>query len=282
MKFTTTVLSVLVASAMLSACGETEQEKDARHQRELECLQVTGDRYCRSPQEVAGTTSQPVLVEQPMQNAGYAPVQPGTYTNYYGDPRYGNWDASGQYRFNDPYGQQASSTNAFLIGAGLGGLATYALTKSDFFKKNPSGWVPTTDTVSDYYSSSGKKVSSTDYAKIQRQRDALNQQNKRIAEQNAKIKQLQQQRNDALKKQQAAVNQAKASTPFTQADADKKKAEIKARLAASQQQKPSNFNTYTQKEKQVSLKQKLKASLFTRSSSAKSSSGFKSFSIKKR
>lgn len=99
--------------------------------REKECLEATGDIRCNQPyrqQQVQTFHQEPVMVQS---------------TNYYGHPQHGTWH-NGQYVFNDPTSSFASQTSAFLLGAGLGSLATYAASsqgnRSSWKSRNKGGW----------------------------------------------------------------------------------------------------------------------------------------------
>jgi uncharacterized lipoprotein YehR (DUF1307 family) len=99
----------------------------------------------------------------------YPPVEMGqSYTNYYGNPNYGYWEG-GRYRFNDPYSQYAINTNSFLLGAGLGGLASYALTPSasqaTWSSSHSGGWKEEKTTAKKYYGKNGKEISKSEYTK---------------------------------------------------------------------------------------------------------------------
>ena len=93
-----------------------------------------------------------------------------SYTNYYGDPQHGSW-SNGSYRFNDPHGQYASSTNSFLIGAGVGGLLGYMGTKaamrSNWNEANPNGYTERKNTISKKELKRRKEQSRKDKAKKQ-------------------------------------------------------------------------------------------------------------------
>ena len=111
---------VLVLSIVLAACGNGVTD------REEFCMENGGTaEFCLS-----GLRSQEFQQQfAPIPSPGYGPTSAGSHQNYYGDPQYGQW-RDGQYAFNDPYGSQASSTNSFLLGAGVGGLAAYLATSS--------------------------------------------------------------------------------------------------------------------------------------------------------
>ena len=159
-------------------------------EREKECYEMTGDSAC------VGKAYQ----QQP-RSSGYGPVGPGTYQNHYGNPQHGYWD-NGQYHFNNPNGQYASSTNAFLLGAGMGGLTAYLLTKnsnrSNWDQSNPGGYEKTVRTQKTYIGKGGKTISKAEFKKrkAQSQKDkAKNKaakkkvanQKKRVADQKKRV-----------------------------------------------------------------------------------------------
>lgn len=142
--------------------GSWEQCTSEGHQRNVEAIRAQGNTMGQgmSTQAHAGGY-----------NADYyPPVQQGqAYTNHYGNEQYGYWDQQGSYQFNDPYGPQASSTNGYLLAAGLGGLATYALTSGSSYDSwsdsNPRGYSSKSYTAKSYIGKSGKTISKTDYLK---------------------------------------------------------------------------------------------------------------------
>lgn len=182
-------LFAVMALLVLAGCdnGLTERER--------ECMELTGDAMCISEVRsgnVSLAKAQNTEVEIEYDNV----VQPGNYTNYYGSPQHGYW-SNGTYHFNDPYSHAATSTNAFLIGAGLGGLTAYALTKaasrSSWNSSHPGGYKPTTTSVTKYTSKSGY-ISKEEYnrrmAQSKRDRkkhtDKLKAETKKVKEEAAK------------------------------------------------------------------------------------------------
>lgn len=111
-------LAILLVTTLtlLSGCerGLTERER--------ECAELTGNIRCNS--QVDDQIRLMNAQEDLMEDGVYA--QP---TNFYGDPRYGQWDNNGSFQFYNAQSPEAISTNSFLLGAGLGTLATYALTR---------------------------------------------------------------------------------------------------------------------------------------------------------
>ncbi len=124
-KFLSTV--VLSVSLLLSACG------DGLTNREVTCLEHTGNIHCKSEGQYA--------VDQTRAERGVIVGQ--SYTNHYGNPQHGSWN-NGQYSFHNPNGVYAMQTDSFLLGAGVGGLAAYALTsassRESFNRDNPNGF----------------------------------------------------------------------------------------------------------------------------------------------
>ncbi len=113
---------------------------DGLTQREETCLELTGNLHCKSEGDYA------VQQARAENQLGYSAIQRGqSNTNYYGNEDYGYWGSDGQYRFNEPYGSHASSTNAFLLGAGLGALGAYSMSKVDWGKQNKGGWKASTN-----------------------------------------------------------------------------------------------------------------------------------------
>ena len=92
-------------------------------EREKQCLQFTGNIKCQSQvdEKVRLLNAQEGLIGE---NGLYQKP-----TNFYGDPRYGYWNDQGGFQFYNQNSPEALSTNSFLLGAGLGGLAAYALTR---------------------------------------------------------------------------------------------------------------------------------------------------------
>jgi len=154
------LIFVCIMLGMISACSEkTEQEKQRTHERAMLNMQLNHERKMNNLRESYPQSS----YQNP--NAGYdqQPVAPGTYTNYMGDPNYGSWNQQGQWGWNNPNSAQASSTSNYLIGAGLGAAAMYAISKSDY----TDHWrdKPKTTTVNTYIDKSGKKISKSEYTK---------------------------------------------------------------------------------------------------------------------
>jgi hypothetical protein len=262
MKLSNIVLTTLVSTIVLSACGDDHKEQDAQHKRELECIDSTGDRLCRGEGELAILKSktdneqfqQPQIQQtqqvqyQQEREVVYPPVQPGEYHNYYGNPQYGTWGSDGRYHFNDPYGPQASNTNAYLIGAGLGGLATYFMMKSAFDQKYHGHWSDQTYRSTQYYDGRGQRIKQNDYisrleqskrdneAHKQRQRNVINAQRQQIDTHKAdlalKQTQIDTHKADLIAKQNQ-IESHKADLAAQQA----KNQQLQARLNASQMQK---------------------------------------------
>jgi len=154
------LIFICMILGMISACGEqSEQQRQNTHERSMLKIQLEHERKMNHIRESYPESSYQNL------NAGYnqQPVAPGTYTNYMGDPSYGNWNQQGNWSWNNPNGPQASSTSNYLIGAGLGAAAMYAITRSDY----TNGWSgkPKTTTVDTYIDKSGKKISKSEYTK---------------------------------------------------------------------------------------------------------------------
>jgi len=154
------LIFVCIMLGMISACSEkTEQEKQRTHERAMLNMQLNHERKMNNLRESYPQSS----YQNP--NAGYdqQPVAPGTYTNYMGDPNYGSWNQQGQWGWNNPNSPQASSTSNYLIGAGLGAAAMYAISKSDY----TDHWrdKPKTKTVNTYIDKSGKQISKSEYTK---------------------------------------------------------------------------------------------------------------------
>lgn len=163
-----------LSALLMGGCG------DGLSDREESCLKATGNIDCKSAGELelekariqANADIQIAKAQSNgMMAAGAAPmatdVAPGQYTNYYGDERYGQWKQDGTFQFNDPTSNWAESTNAFLLGAGLGGLAGYMATKAashgEWKKSYPNGYTPKTYTAKTYMDKSGKPISKAEY-----------------------------------------------------------------------------------------------------------------------
>jgi len=178
-------------------------------ERERECMELTGDaQHCIRSSNYVRPMHQPV---------NYGPTSPGSYTNYYGSPEHGHWQG-GQYHFHDPYGHAASSTNSFLLGAGIGGLAAYMLTKDSnrdsWTRNNPSGFTEKKYEVKKYIGKGGKEISQAEYDRRKAQSE--------------KDKAKHKQRMEAKKKAEAA---RKAN--------EKKRLEAQKAAAAKAKQKPT-------------------------------------------
>ena len=123
------LLASLVVSVSILVSGCT----DGLSNREVSCLEYTGNIHCKSEGQYA--------VDQ--QRAERGVVMGQSYTNHYGNPQHGAW-SNGQYNFHNPNGIYATQTDSFLLGAGIGGLAAYALTsnssRGSWEKENPSGF----------------------------------------------------------------------------------------------------------------------------------------------
>lgn len=209
-------LTVLLGAITLSGCEKTDKE----FARELQCLDRGLDKHCndtRSQRDVH------IKYDFDDDYRHYGPMQPGSYTNYYGDPRYGYWDTDGVFRFNDPYSSYATSTNSYLLAAGLGSLATYAVTKSMWSKKHPSGYKEVSITSDKYYDKKGKPISKTEY--LRRKEQSLKDREKYL---NKKKKQAQ---NTKSRTKPAAQKK------MSQADMNKKKAELKKNQALRAEQR---------------------------------------------
>jgi len=162
---------------------------------------------------------QPVMMQQQSgyddYDYDYPEVEAGReYTNYYGDPQHGTWD-NGNYRFNNPHGQYASSTNSFLVGVGVGGLLGYMGTKasmrSNWDKANPNGYKTKRNSISKKDLAKRKEQSRKDKAKYRKQKSKKQAQlqkkniNKKIkASKKKKVK-----INNVAKKQKRKVKQKK-------------------------------------------------------------------------
>jgi hypothetical protein len=173
MNFKSVMLSALAISisATIVGCGDDadsraqqqqrfEQQQQAlaaSHQRELDCIQATGSKDCES------VNSGNAVAQIPTSYEPQDVVQPGTYHNYYGNPQYGSWGPDNTYHFNDPHSYQASQTNAFLLGAVVGGVAGHLLTKNEFEKQNPRGWQDHTTVVNNYIDKSGRSINKDEY-----------------------------------------------------------------------------------------------------------------------
>lgn len=235
--------TAVLVFATLGGCGEKSDKQQAQ---EIECLELTGDKYCRNEYEQQAAAQRSMNYNP--RDIEYGPTGPGSYNNYYGNPQYGSWGSDGQYRFHDPYSYQASQTNSFLLGAGLGGLAAYALTKSDWSRNNPNGWTTSQRDVKQPIDRDGKSISANEYKR--RLEQSKNDQAKHKAKLKAENEKLQQQlraeklkNKDALKAQAKVPAKASVVTPppveqkMAQSSIDAKKAELKAKQAQRQADK---------------------------------------------
>lgn len=240
MKKLVNLASAILVFATLSGCGEKSEKQQAQ---EIECLELTGDKYCRNEYEQQAA-AQRSMNNYNYRDMNYGPTPPGSYHNYYGNPQYGSWGNDGQYRFHDPYSQQASQTNSFLLGAGLGGLAAYALTKNDWSRSNPKGWTDSVRDVKQPIGKDGKSISQAEYKKRMAQskkdqakhKEKLKADNAKLQKQLASEKQknLKKVKAEQLAKKQQQTNTTKAQQKPTQSAIDQKKAELKAKQAQRQ------------------------------------------------
>lgn len=247
-------LAALVGVTALTGCGE--EQRQANHERQIECLEMTGDKYCRNEYEQQADAQRRTAYSR--SNVVYGPSAPGMYTNYYGNPDYGYWGNDGMYMFNDPYSSYAQSTNSFLLGAGLGGLATYAMTRDTWDNDHRDGWTETTRENKTYRGKNGKKISKAEFSK----RKAQSKKDK--AAHKAKLKAKQKAKKPAVKK--AQINKANTKVNSTQKSKnDALKAKLKAKQAAKKDNKAnkptigSKLGKNEQKVKNNALKAKLKA-----------------------
>ena len=149
------------------------------------------------------------------------------YTNYYGDPRYGSWN-NGSYHFTNPHGQYASSTNSFLVGAGIGGLLGYMGTKAamraSWDNANPNGYTERKNTISKKELKRRKEQSKRDKAKYRKAR----------AKKQAKLN----------KKNKAKLNKKKQNKKFS-----KKKVNRKVKQKASKKKQFATQSVYVKSKK---------------------------------
>ena len=164
--------------------------------REKECYELTQDPSC-----IGKAYSQ-------RRSHDFGPVSPGEYQNHYGNPQHGSWDSQGRYNFHNPTGPFASSTNAFLLGAGAGGLAAYMLTKksnrSSWNSSNPNGYTKKVHSQKTYLSKSGKTISKTEFYKRKAQSDKAKASNKAKAKKAKQVKALKKQKAIATERKRAA------------------------------------------------------------------------------
>lgn len=225
---------IAAIAAALVGCGDREQE----------CFEATGRDDCFAElrrADVAKIQAANPRVEYEIEAPSYSTAAaPGSYTNYYGSPQHGYW-RDGSYHFSDPYSQAATSTNSFLIGAGLGGLTAYALTKAasrgSWMSSHPSGYKTETRVVKQYVTPKGS-ISKAEYERRKKQSKA--DRKKHNAAMDAKVKKAEA---DAKRAKEAA-----AKAKGQKIAAEKKAAEKKRRLEQSKadraknKAKPVNFN----------------------------------------
>ncbi len=232
------VILVVLSALLLSACER------GLSQRDRDCIDLTGS--------VCGSRA-----------ISYGPTSPGTYQNHYGNPAYGSW-SGGQYHFNDPFGAQAMATNSFLLGAGLGGLTAYALTKAagrdSWERENPNGYTPRSREQKTYIDKGGKEISKTEFDKRKAQSRKDRVKAKAAKAKQAVAKKAAVAKQKAVKAKQAVVKNAKSAT--------------------SKKCVPSSYNSYCGKgkKKTVDFTKKKSSSYSNSSSSRKSSSSHKSSS----
>ena len=175
----------------------------------------------------------------------YPPVGMGEEsTNYYGDERHGSWDNQGSFRFNNPHSPQASSTNSFLLGVGLGGLGAYMLTKSamrsDWNKSNPSGWSKQSRKSTRYIDKKGNTITKAEHKKRKAQsRNARKANSKKIK--------------NTVKQKRSPKNKKVTTNKFK-----KKTKQKKNKSSYSNKKKKSSFNKKTTKRRKSSSNKKRK------------------------
>ena len=237
------LLAGLLSSAILTGCGQSDYEKEQARKQQLERLDRGYDKHCNRKIVRAPHISPigNVRVEYDMNNVVYAPAMPGTYVNYYGDPRYGYWTVFGNFKFYDPYSTYATNTNSFLLGAGLGALAGYSLTRSQWDTRNPSGWKSSSRSNTKYISNNGKTITKAEANKRKQQ----SQRDKAKHRKSFKAKQT-----TAAKKQTTSKTSTskKPATKMSTSDVNKRKAELKAKANKRALEKKTNkpaskFNT---------------------------------------
>ncbi len=251
--------------AGLAGCG------DGVTDRELTCMEHGG-----TPEYCMGNKLTNEYRAQPIQSPGYGPVSAGTHQNYYGDPAYGSW-SDGQYHFNDPYGSQASSTNAFLLGAGVGGLTAYLATKaasrSSWERENPKGYQPETNTTKTALDKKGNPISQKEYDRRKaqsakdkaayKQKKADQARKKKAAEVKAiKDKQKADKRKADAAKRKAEADKARLNSQKLSKDKAARAAKKQALLdkKAARQSKPSKFSSQKSYNKPKYLFSKSKSS----------------------
>lgn len=157
-----------------------------------------------------GQAHRPVVRYQP----SYGPVVQGTmYTDYYGDPRYGMW-SSGRYIFTDPYSQYAMATNSYLLSAGIGGLAAYALLSSSsrdsWNVSNPGGYTKRSSKATQSYGKDGKKISKKEAKRRAKQSKKARKKNKKALKKAKRLKTKEKIKNKAKGKAKQVSNSIKS------------------------------------------------------------------------
>lgn len=209
-------LLALSLAALLVGCG------DGLTARERTCIEFGGD------------------VNECMQ--GYRPVArhmtPGVNTNYYGSPQHGYWQG-GSYHFNDPHSAAARSTEAFLVGAGMGSLAAYAATKaaqkSNWEKSNPKGWEP------EYRDKKGNVISKQEFDRRKQQSQKDKQKAQKAKHEQAKAKEAQR------RKEQSERDKAKHRQEQSARDKAKHQASKTPDFRKTPASNKPNFNKAPQK-----------------------------------
>ncbi|AUS03061.1 coil containing protein [Vibrio phage 2.275.O._10N.286.54.E11] len=277
------IASVVAGSLALVGCGQSESEKQAEHKRQMECLDMGYDKHCNvirdrvRVQPVRAPQFNNIEIEYDYGNVHYGPAMPGSYVNYYGDTRYGYWDIFGNFKFYDPYSTYATNTNSFLLGAGLGGLVAYKMSKTDWTSKNPNGWTSKSRKLEKPRDKNGKVITVAEAKKRaeQSKRDKAAHAKKLKAKKAAKTKEL--------KAKQAKTNAKKAAKKPTVSETAKKKAELKKKLADRQAAKTNgkgNNKLGGQKAAERKIQQKNLSATKTQPRSKKTVSQQKQFKAK--
>lgn len=181
------------------------------------------------------------------------------YTDYYGNEQYGSWN-NGQYRFHNPQSSQAISTNSFLLGAGIAGLAAYAImprsNRTNWTSTHKGGWKATKYRAKKNISRKGKTLTAAQYKarKVKRKarvaarkakvatKNGINKAKKITSAKSAKLKNklknAQKQRN--LKKN--GINLNKNTNTNSKRFAKKKKRTTSSYKKPKQRKKPRSSN----------------------------------------
>lgn len=247
MKMTKRIRGFAIAASLLFAVSACT---DGVSNREETCLEA-GNSWQTCTGE--GNSQELQLAKLERQNMmqrqnqfQYPDVEQGQdYVNHYGNEQYGSW-SGGQYRFHDPQSSYAMSTNSFLLGAGIGGLAAYALlsrsNRDSWNSRNSGGWKVNSYKANRNISNKGKTLTKKQLKanKLKRKARITARKVKKNLKKGVNLtKKTVKQKTKALKKKlQKAQQQRKMAKPKNKSF--KKKTRMKSKYAKKKQKQRSS------------------------------------------